>query len=178
MKSYIMRIYGWVLGFEKDESFQLRYSFKDCGFKAGFETCLTSVFFRSCFLNLCPQILEETFIVWKFETLSNFLFLTLQSFQDLSFYYHILFKEVLRIDIIEGMQLHDFLVHLCAYLEKNHVNLLLPKLQDFFDFDWTNGMTRNRHENIEIFQGSVTRSRARKIDLETQRKESWKSLKL
>ncbi|KAI5672684.1 hypothetical protein M9H77_13048 [Catharanthus roseus] len=31
------------------------------------------------------------------------------------------------------------------------------------------GMTRDRHENIESFQGSVTRSRARKIDLEMQR---------
>ncbi|KAI5654045.1 hypothetical protein M9H77_31232 [Catharanthus roseus] len=29
-------------------------------------------------------------------------------------------------------------------------------------------MTRNRHENIESFQGSVTKSRARKIDLEEE----------
>ncbi|KAI5681714.1 hypothetical protein M9H77_02942 [Catharanthus roseus] len=30
------------------------------------------------------------------------------------------------------------------------------------------GMTRDRHENIESFQGFVTRSRARKIGLEMQ----------
>ncbi|KAI5663358.1 hypothetical protein M9H77_22681 [Catharanthus roseus] len=124
MKSYIMGIHGWVLGFEKYESFQFRYPFKDCGFKACFETFLTSVFLRSSFLNLFFQILEEAFIVWNFETFSNFLFLTLQSFQVLCLYYHIPFKEVLRIDVITWMHLHDFLVHLCAHLERNHVTLL------------------------------------------------------
>ncbi|KAI5667395.1 hypothetical protein M9H77_17248 [Catharanthus roseus] len=124
MKSYMMRIHGWVLRIEKDESFRFRYPFKDYGFKACFKTSLTSVLFRSCLLNLFSQILEETFIVWNSETFSNFLFLTLQSFQDLGFYYHFPFKDVLRIDAIAWIHLHDILVHLCAYLERNHVKLI------------------------------------------------------
>ncbi|KAI5662718.1 hypothetical protein M9H77_22041 [Catharanthus roseus] len=190
MKSYILGIHGWDLGFEKDESFQFHYPFKDCAFKACFKTLLTSVFFKNCFLNLFSQILEETFIVWNFETFSNFLFLTLQSFQDLSFYYHIPFKEVLRIDVFAWMHLHDFLVHLCAYLERNHVKLLW--IISTFSFskhilnflmhtcmdsrtnpfkEGVDGMTRDKHENKENFQGSITsfqglatRSRARKIE--------------
>ncbi|KAI5667921.1 hypothetical protein M9H77_17774 [Catharanthus roseus] len=39
-------------------------------------------------------------------------------------------------------------------------------------------MIQDRDENMESFQRSVTRSRARKIDLEMQRKQAWKSLKL
>ncbi|KAI5653005.1 hypothetical protein M9H77_30192 [Catharanthus roseus] len=186
MKSYIMGIHGWVLGFEKKESFQFRIPYKDCGFKACFEKFLTSVFFRSCFLNLFPQILDKTFIVWNFETFSNFLSLTLKSFQDPSFFHHIPFKEVLRIDVFVWMHLHDFLAHLCTYLERNHVKLLWPKLQDFYDFDCVlfeislvtlrcictdlrTKLSKDRHENMESFQGSVMRSRAKKIDLEMER---------
>ncbi|KAI5673951.1 hypothetical protein M9H77_14315 [Catharanthus roseus] len=62
MKSYIMRIHGWVLGFKKDKSFQFRIPFKDCSFKAYLRTFLASVFFRGCFLNLYPQILDETLL--------------------------------------------------------------------------------------------------------------------
>ncbi|KAI5663894.1 hypothetical protein M9H77_23217 [Catharanthus roseus] len=41
MKSYIMVIHGWVLGFENNETFQFHYPFKDYGFKTCFETFLT-----------------------------------------------------------------------------------------------------------------------------------------
>ncbi|KAI5671375.1 hypothetical protein M9H77_11739 [Catharanthus roseus] len=156
MKNYIMGIHGWVLGFEKDESFQFRYPFKDCGFKACFETFLTSVFFRSCLLNLFSEILEGTFIVWNFETFSNFLFLTLQFFQDLSFYYHIPFKEVLRIGITAWMHLH--------------VEGTDSRMNPFKG--GADGMTRDKHENMESFQGPVTRSRARKTEEQTQRKRA------
>ncbi|KAI5672705.1 hypothetical protein M9H77_13069 [Catharanthus roseus] len=100
MKSYIMGIHGWVLGFEKGRRFSM------------------------LFLKPLSQILEENFIVWSFETFPNFLFLTLQSFQDLSFYYRIPFEGVLRIDVTTWMNLYDFLVYRCACLERNHVKLL------------------------------------------------------
>ncbi|KAI5653053.1 hypothetical protein M9H77_30240 [Catharanthus roseus] len=162
MKTYIMGIHGWILGFEKDERFQFHYPFKDYGFKACFETVLTSVFLRSFFLNLFSQMIEKTSLVWNFETFSNFLFLTLQSFQDLSFYYHIPLKEVLRIDVISWMHLHDFLVHLCAYLERNHIKLL-----------WFVSTFSMKHAKLPRIgyelPRPITRSRARKIEEETQR---------
>ncbi|KAI5648413.1 hypothetical protein M9H77_34418 [Catharanthus roseus] len=51
MKSYIMGIHGWVFGFEKDDSFQFCYLFKDCGFKVCFKAFLTTMFFKCCFSN-------------------------------------------------------------------------------------------------------------------------------
>lgn len=42
-----------------------------------------------------------------------------QSFKNLSFYYHLPFKDALLIEVIEQRPLHDFLVLFCTHFERN-----------------------------------------------------------
>ncbi|KAI5668759.1 hypothetical protein M9H77_18612 [Catharanthus roseus] len=75
-------------------------------------------------LNSYSQTLEGTFLVWNLNILLNFFFLTCKPFGKLSFYFHLPLKEVLSIEVINGLHLHDFLVLLCARFERNHLKFL------------------------------------------------------
>ncbi|KAI5676599.1 hypothetical protein M9H77_07549 [Catharanthus roseus] len=86
-KDYTMGIHGWVLGFEKDESFQCLYPFKDCGLKDCFKTFLTN---KSA-LNFFIYATFEFHKPFKEELQSFFSFCSRQSF---AFTCHVLLEIV------------------------------------------------------------------------------------
>ncbi|KAI5668980.1 hypothetical protein M9H77_18833 [Catharanthus roseus] len=110
---------GLFLKFIKETSFCYHFLFKDVSLNP-FEEFSKKLFLSNFISNVLLKDFEGTLLMWKLELLPNFMFLILQSLENLSFQFHWLFKDIVE-NAVNMCHLQYFYAFTSAFLGRSLV---------------------------------------------------------